>query len=91
MDVSGSMAESVRTAESGRRLSWPAAQLSLIQQFASYAAAHPDKPVVVGLYEFERDGRRARAGDRALAGRSVTAEAALAGWTPTVARQSATR
>ena len=52
MDVSGSMADPVQQGgppkiEIARR-----SALALIQQFASYAAAHPGEPVLVGLYEF---------------------------------------
>jgi Mg-chelatase subunit ChlD len=58
MDVSGSMAEGVRTAD-GKEPKIDVARraaLVLIRQFDAYAAAHPDEPVLVGLYEFsERD------------------------------------
>ena len=59
VDVSGSMSESVTDGGQGRPkivVARRAAQ-SLIQQFATYGAAHPDEPVVVGLFEFsERKG-----------------------------------
>jgi len=59
MDVSGSMAERVKDGGQERPkidVARRAAQ-SLIQQFAAYATAHPDEPVVVGLFEFSERGR----------------------------------
>ena len=61
LDVSGSMDERVRD-ERGRRarkidVARRAAR-DLVEQFARYAAAHPDEPVLLGLYEFSRrDGQ----------------------------------
>jgi len=59
MDVSGSMSESVSDGGQERPkivVARRAAQ-SLIHQFATYAAGHPDEPVLVGLFEFsERRG-----------------------------------
>lgn len=58
MDVSGSMADRIK----GDRRRGPKieaarqAALTLIKQFDAYAKAHPEEPVLVGLYEFsERD------------------------------------
>lgn len=55
MDVSGSMADSVRDANGADRRKIEVAReaaRTLIGQFAAYAAAHPDEPVHVGLLEF---------------------------------------
>ena len=54
MDVSGSMSDRIE-GEQGRRPKIETARraaLTLIKQFDAYAKAHPDEPVVVGLYEF---------------------------------------
>ena len=55
MDVSGSMADSVKDANGPPRpkidIAREAAK-ALVGQFAAYAAAHPDEPVLVGLLEF---------------------------------------
>ena len=64
VDVSGSMDDEVegedgreeRKIEIARR-----AARDLVEQFAKYAEAHPDEPVVLGLYEFsERSGADCR-------------------------------
>lgn len=63
IDVSGSMADSIRDA-GGRRPKIAIARraaLELIRQFEAYATAHPDEPVEVGLMEFSgrtRNGAR---------------------------------
>jgi Mg-chelatase subunit ChlD len=54
MDVSGSMSDRI-DGDQGRRPKIETARraaLTLIKQFDAYAKAHPDEPVVVGLYEF---------------------------------------
>ena len=55
MDVSGSMSDSVKSANGSERpkidIAREAAQ-ALVGQFAAYASAHPDEPVLVGLLEF---------------------------------------
>jgi len=55
MDVSGSMADSVKGANGPPRpkidIAREAAR-ALVGQFAAYAAVHPDEPVLVGLLEF---------------------------------------
>lgn len=51
MDVSGSMADEL--SDGGRKIDVARrAALDLIKQFDRYAKAHPDEPVVVGLFEF---------------------------------------
>jgi hypothetical protein len=54
MDVSGSMANAVRDGASFRPKIEIARRAAgaLIEQFSAYAIAHPDEPVVVGLFEF---------------------------------------
>jgi hypothetical protein len=59
MDVSGSMSETVSDGGTERPkivVARRAAQ-SLIQQFADYGKAHPDEPVMVGLFEFSERKR----------------------------------
>ena len=62
MDVSGSMADSVRAG--GRRPKIEIAReaaLTLIRQFDAYGKAHPEETVLVGLMEFsERPPASAR-------------------------------
>lgn len=65
VDVSGSMDDRVE-GEDGRRERKIAiarrAARDLVEQFARYAEAHPQEPVVLGLYEFsERSGEDCRA------------------------------
>jgi Mg-chelatase subunit ChlD len=52
MDVSGSMADPVEKGGPAKIEIAKRSALALIQQFATYAAAHPEEPVQVGLYEF---------------------------------------
>jgi Mg-chelatase subunit ChlD len=56
MDVSGSMGDAVRDAGQPRPKIDVArrAALVLVRQFDAYARAHPDEPVVLGLFEFSR-------------------------------------
>jgi Mg-chelatase subunit ChlD len=64
MDVSGSMADRVRDGAANRPKIEIArrAALALVEQFHAYAAAHPEEPVLVGLFEFSarRDDPAAR-------------------------------
>jgi len=57
IDVSGSMDEEV-AGENGRKEPKIAiarrAALDLVEQFAAYARAHPNEPVLLGVYEFSR-------------------------------------
>jgi Mg-chelatase subunit ChlD len=57
IDVSGSMDEEV-AGQNGRKEPKIAiarrAALGLVEQFATYARAHPDEPVLLGVYEFSR-------------------------------------
>ena len=57
IDVSGSMDEEV-AGQNGRNEPKIAiarrAALDLVEQFATYARAHPGEPVLVGIYEFSR-------------------------------------
>ena len=57
IDVSGSMDEEV-AGQNGRKEPKIAiarrAALDLVEQFATYARAHPGEPVLVGIYEFSR-------------------------------------
>jgi Mg-chelatase subunit ChlD len=59
IDVSGSMEQSVPGAQGGMEskivIARRAAQ-DLVEQFARYAADHPDEPVLLGLYEFSERG-----------------------------------
>ena len=52
VDVSGSMDEEIERGD-GRKIAIARrAALDLVMQFDTYAAAHPDEPVLIGLYEF---------------------------------------
>ena len=57
IDVSGSMDEEV-AGQGGRKEPKIAiarrAAMDLVEQFAAYARAHPDEPVLLGVYEFSR-------------------------------------
>jgi Mg-chelatase subunit ChlD len=57
IDVSGSMDEAV-AGQGGRKEPKIAiarrAAMDLVEQFATYARAHPDEPVLLGVYEFSR-------------------------------------
>ncbi len=52
MDVSGSMADPVQKGGPPKIEIAKRSALALIKQFATYASAHPEEPVLVGLYEF---------------------------------------
>ena len=61
LDVSGSMADEVAESGGGRKIDIARrAALELVGQFDRYAKAHPEEPVVVGLFEFS--GERERGG-----------------------------
>ena len=57
IDVSGSMDDDVK-GEDGRDIAKievaRRAARDLVDQFAKYAEAHPDEPVMLGIYEFSR-------------------------------------
>jgi hypothetical protein len=57
MDVSGSMDENVRGEDSPKIVVARRAAFDLVTQFHTYAAAHPDEPVLVGLFEFSGSRR----------------------------------
>ena len=63
VDVSGSMDDRVRDADGDRQRKIVIARraaLELVRSFETYARAHPDEPVLVGVYEFsQRDGQPA--------------------------------
>ena len=52
MDVSGSMDEEIRGSEEPKIAVARRAAVDLVSQFDAYADAHPDEPVLVGLFEF---------------------------------------
>lgn len=61
LDTSGSMSDSVRAAKGGAKPKIEIAReaaISLVQQFSEFALKHPDRPILVGVYEFSgRTGR----------------------------------
>ena len=61
IDTSASMAEKVRDANGERQPKIDIAQraaIKLVEQFDQYAREHPEKPILLGIYEFsDRDGR----------------------------------
>jgi Mg-chelatase subunit ChlD len=59
LDVSGSMADEVSGTGGGRKIDIARrAALDLMGQFDRYAKAHPEEPVVVGLFEFSGERER---------------------------------
>jgi Mg-chelatase subunit ChlD len=52
MDVSGSMDEDIRGSDDPKIVVARRAAVDLVRQFDAYADAHPDEPVLVGLFEF---------------------------------------
>ena len=52
IDVSTSMARAPRGATEPKIVSAKQAALDLVDQFARYAADHPEEPVMLGIYEF---------------------------------------
>ncbi|HEY7444779.1 MAG TPA: vWA domain-containing protein [Vicinamibacterales bacterium] len=61
LDVSGSMADEVSESGSGQKIDIARrAAMDLLGQFDRYAKAHPDEPVIVGLFEFSGDRDRGR-------------------------------
>jgi Mg-chelatase subunit ChlD len=80
MDVSGSMADPVQKGGPPKIEIAKRSALALIQQFANYATAHPEEPVLVGLYEFsDSSGENTRAIIALSQADPEVAEAALAG------------
>jgi hypothetical protein len=61
VDTSSSMAEKVKDANGDRQPKMAIAQraaIKLVNQFDQYAREHPEKPILLGIYEFsDRDGR----------------------------------
>lgn len=61
VDVSGSMDERVRDADGERRRKIVIARraaLDLVRSFETYARAHPNEPVSLGVYEFSQRSRQ---------------------------------
>jgi Mg-chelatase subunit ChlD len=59
LDVSGSMADEVSESGGGQKIDIARrATMDLLGQFDRYAKAHPDEPVVVGLFEFSGERER---------------------------------
>jgi hypothetical protein len=52
VDTSGSMDDEIEHGDERKIAIARRAALDLVMQFEAYAAAHPDEPVLVGLYEF---------------------------------------
>lgn len=52
VDVSGSMDDEIGRGDERKIVIARRAALDLVRQFEAYAEAHPDEPVLIGLYEF---------------------------------------